>query len=381
MIPIARPELGALEQDAASRAIASGWVSQGPRCIEFEGAVASRLTLSHARAVNSCTNAILLTLIALGVKPGDEVIVPAFTCVAALNPIELLGATPVPIDIEAETFSITPRGLEAAVTGRTRGVLMAHLFGFAADVEPVAEVCQRRGLWLMEDIALGFGATIGGRPVGSFGDAAVLSFHPRKLITTGEGGMVVTNRADLANVVGMLRNYGASRASWERHHQRLFDLPTYTVAGLNCKMTDIQAAVGIEQVRRMDSFIEARACLAKRYDGAFQGLDWLVPVVPRAGSTSSWQSYVLRVEPSRFAPQPGVRDRLLAHLDAHGVAAVQSAQGMHTIDYYSQKYGWAVDRYPVADSADRSTLCLPIFPSLTSNEQDAVIEAVCSFGP
>jgi dTDP-4-amino-4,6-dideoxygalactose transaminase len=377
MIPIARPELGELEQDAASRAIASGWVSQGPRCLEFEAAVATRLDLSHARAVNSCTNAILLTLIALGVKAGDEVIVPAFTCVAALNPIELLGATPVPVDIDAETFSITARGLEEAVSVRTRGVLMAHLFGLAAHVEPVADVCQRRGLWLIEDIALGFGATIGQRPVGSFGDAAVVSFHPRKLITTGEGGMVATNSADIADAVGMLRNYGASRPAWERHHKRLFDLPAYTVAGLNCKMTDIQAAVGIEQVRRMDSFIEARTCIAQRYDDAFQRLDWIEPVAPRDGSIPSWQSYLLRVASSRN----GVRDRLLAHLDAHGVAAVQSAQGMHTINYYSQKYGWAGDHFPTADIADRSTLCLPIFPSLSPQEQDVVIEAVCSFRP
>lgn len=379
MIPIARPELGAAELDAAARAIESGWVSQGPRCLEFEAAVASRLGVSHARAVNSCTNAILLALIALDVRAGDEIIVPAFTCVAALNPIELLGATPVPVDVELDAFGISPDALDAAVTARTRGMLMAHLFGLSAPIKPLVDSCRRHGIWLIEDIALGFGARLGDRAVGSFGDAAVISFHPRKLITTGEGGMVVTNRADVAERVGMLRNYGASRPAWERHHQRLFELPLYTVAGLNCKMTDIQAAIGAEQVRRMDSFISARTQIARRYDEAVRKLAWIDLVVPCAESTPSWQSYVVRIRSSRVSADPSIRDRLLEHLDGRGIAAVQSAQAMHTIDYYVRKYGWSSEQFPNAAMADCSTLCLPIFPALSASEQDAVIDAVCSF--
>lgn len=384
MIPIARPGVTEAEIAAAVAAMRSGWISQGPRSAEFEAAVAKRIGVDHARAVNSCTNAILLTLLALGVQEGDEIIVPAFTCAAALNPIEILRAVPVPVDIELTSFGLQRRDLEKATTARTRGVLLAHLFGFATNVEPIAAHCRENALWLIEDIALGFGALMSGRSVGSFGDAAVLSFHPRKLITTGEGGMVVTNRADIAESVGALRNYGAERPAWERHTQRLFELPHYSHAGLNCKLTDIQAAIGIEQVKRMDEMIAARAAIAARYDEAFKALSWATPVKPLPETIPSWQSYVLLI--SDAAPTPvndgaSVRERLLEHLYSRGVASVQGAQAMELVDYYRARYpGWS-ERFPKALRADRTSLCLPIFPSLASVEQDRVIEAVLEFQP
>jgi perosamine synthetase len=220
MIPIVRPELGEAEKKAAADAVASGWVSHGARCVEFESLVAARLDVRYGRSVNSCTNAILLTLLALGLEPGDEVLVPAFTCVAALNPIVLLGGVPVPVDVELSSFAMTVSELELAITAKTRGVIFAHLFGLCGDVEPVAALCRDRGIWLIEDIALGLGSSISGRALGTFGDAAALSFHPRKLITTGEGGMIASNRRDVADAVAALRNYGASRPAWERHNQR-----------------------------------------------------------------------------------------------------------------------------------------------------------------
>lgn len=380
-IPIVRPYLGEEERAAALRAMESGWVSHGPQCAEFERAIAAQVGVAHGRAVNSCTNAILLTLLALGLEPGDEVIVPAFTCVAALNPIELLGGVPVPVDVEPTSFGIDPRQLKAALTARTRGVVFAHLFGLAGDVAPVAAACREHGLWLIEDIALGLGATVGDQAVGSFGDAAVLSFHPRKLITTGEGGMVVTDRAELADAVAALRNYGASRPAWERHNQRLFDLPTYLVAGLNCKLTDIQGAIGVEQARRVPDLIAARRRLAHRYLDAFEGLGWLTCARPRAGTESAWQSFVVVVGGDAIRPEAAgeARDRLLVHLDEGGIAAVQGAQAMPLIDYYAERYGWPPTDYPCALGADRTSLCLPLFPTLSDTDLDAVIDAVARF--
>jgi perosamine synthetase len=381
MIPIVRPHFGAEESAAALRAIESGWVSHGPRTAEFERAIAAEVGVAHGRAVNSCTNAILLTLLALGLRPGDEVIVPAFTCVAALNPIELLGGVPVPVDVELTSFGIDPAQLEAAITPRPRGVVFAHLFGLAADVEPVAAVCRARGLWLIEDIALGLGARAGGRAVGSFGDAAVLSFHPRKLLTTGEGGMVVTDSAELADKVAALRNYGASRPAWERHNQRLFDLPTYLVAGLNCKLTDIQGAIGVEQARRLPELIAARCRIAARYLDAFDALGWLSCARPRPGTDASWQSFVLVLGGEQLSGEEAVaaRDRLLVHLDEHRIAGVQGAQAMPLIQYYEERYGWPAAAYPRALFADRASLCLPMYPALSEADQDTVIEAVTGF--
>ena len=377
MIPIVRPELGEAERAAALRAIESGWISHGPRCVEFEAAVAARLGLAHGRAVNSCTNGILLTLLALDVRPGDEVIVPAFTCVAALNPIALLGATPVPVDVEPSAFGLEAGAVAAAITDRTRGIIFAHLFGFAADLASVASLARERGLWLIEDIALGFGALDDGRPVGTVGDAAVLSFHPRKLITTGEGGMVATDRDDLAERVAALRNYGASRPAWERHNARLSDLPVYAAPGLNCKLTDIQAAIGVEQVRRLDALIAARGAIAERYTAALGGLGWAELLLPRPRTTPSWQSFVLVVR----GEDPTLRGRLLEHLETNGIAAVQGAQAMHAIDFCERRYAWPAARFPHADAADRDTLCLPIFPSLPPEDQERVIAAVLAFRP
>jgi perosamine synthetase len=382
MIPIVRPALSDAETSAAVRAIESGWISHGPRCVEFEQLVAARLGVDHARAVNSCTNGILLTLLALGLRRGDEVIVPAFTCVAALNPIEILGAVPVPVDIELEAFGMTTAAVANAITERTRGVLFAHLFGLAADVQSINALCKQRGLWLVEDIALGFGASFNGSAVGSHGDAAVLSFHPRKLITTGEGGMVASRTPELIADVTALRNYGASRPAWERHNQRLFDLPTYAAPGLNCKLTDIQAAIGIEQVRRIDDFIAARTAIAMEYHNAFEDLGWASPVMQRENTVPTWQSYALVIggkttetRQSRFE----MRDRLLEHLAACGVSAVQGAQAMHNIDFCRERHPWRSEDFPNAEIADRCIVCLPIFPGLSDADRSKVIESVVTF--
>jgi dTDP-4-amino-4,6-dideoxygalactose transaminase len=381
MIPIVRVQLADAEIQAAKAAIESGWVSQGPRCAEFEARIASHVGVAYGRAVNSCTNAILLTLIALGVGPGDEIIVPGFTCVAALNPIRILGAVPVPVDVEPVAFGIDPNLLEQAITSRTRGVLFAHLFGLAADASSVGAICARRNLWLLEDIALGFGATDGGRPVGTVGKAAVMSFHPRKLITTGEGGMVLTDDATIATSVASLRNYGASVQSWDRHHAKLFELPGYAFAGLNCKLTDIQAAVGVEQSARVSDFIERRTHIARQYDEAFRDLPWAEAPRPRPGTAPSWQSYVLRVLPPQLgtAAAASARDRLFEHLYGRGVASVQGAQAMHRIALYADAYGWHPGDFPHSEEADRYTACLPIYPSMSEAEVADVIDAVRSF--
>lgn len=384
-IPIARPLIGDEEKASAVRALDSGWISHGPNCMAFEQQVAGYLGVRHGRAVNSCTNAIVLTLLALGLQPGDEVIVPGFTCVATLNPVELLGGVCVPVDVDLATFAIDPDAVEAAVTERTRGIIVAHLFGLPADIQALSAIADRRGLWLVEDIALGLGASVGGRMVGSFGTAAVLSFHPRKIITTGEGGMVTCNDDRIADDVAALRNYGASTPSWSRHSGSLFRLPTYARIGLNCKLTDIQGGIGVEQMRRLPAILTERAAIAARYRAELADLDWIeMPAAP-AGTVGADQSFVLLVRDGAGGRTPRelaeVRERLWRHMERCGVASVQAAQAMFTIDYYAAKYAWPAEAFPRSAVAEYTSVCLPIFPGLTDEEQARVVEAVRTFDP
>jgi perosamine synthetase len=382
-IPIARPVLGRAEQEAAIAAMSSGWVSQGPQCVAFERLMAELIGVRHARAVNSGTSAIHLALVACGVGPGDEVIVPAFTCVATLNPLEHIGAFPVLVDVERTSFGLDPNLLPDAITNRTRAIILVHPFGLAADVETTRQHADRHGLVLIEDTALGLGAKVGDRMAGSFGEAACFSFHPRKMITTGEGGMVVTDSEEIAERVGRLRNYGASTQAWARHQGELFELPAYEEAGYNYKLTDIQAAIGRQQASRLSDFISMRQQIAARYDEALSGLDWLrLPARP-PGRTHVHQSYVCLVDPpgADVDALSAVRRRLWQHLAASGIATVQGAQAMNTIAYYQRKYRWKPADHPCALYADLASVALPIFPGLTEDEQEAVVSCVRSFRP
>jgi len=383
-IPIARPYLDSDEEHAVIEVLKSGWISQGPRCIEFERALANFVGVKHGRAVNSGTSAIHLALLACDIQPGDGVIVPAFTCVATLHPLEHIGARPLLVDIDLDTFGLEVGKLAEAITTRTKAIIIVHLFGLAADVEEVISFASHHGLKVIEDTALGLGARLGDRYAGSFGDAACLSFHPRKMITTGEGGMVLTNSDDVAARVAELRNYGASVPAWERHRDNLFDLPVYERAGYNYKLTDIQAGIGLEQVKKLPAILQMRREIAQRYDEALADLPWLQLPQEPASRTHAYQSYVclLRADnDSDLDAVEAVRRRLWQHLANHGIASVQGAQAMPTIAFYRRKYGWKPQDSPVALRVDKTSVALPIYPGMTSEEQQQVIRTVRSFRP
>jgi dTDP-4-amino-4,6-dideoxygalactose transaminase len=374
-VAIAKPFFDGSEERAVADVLRSGWVSQGRKVQEFERAVADFVGVPHARAVNSGTSALHLLLLALGVGPGDEVIVPAFTCVATLNPIEQVGATPVPVDIDLETFGMDPGQLARAFSARTRAIIIVHLFGLPARVEAAQSAAAAAGIPVIEDAALGFAGRIGERQVGTFGDAAFLSFHPRKMITTGEGGMVLTRSAALAEKVAALRNYGASVAATERHAAALYDLPEYPYAGLNCKLTDVQAAIGCEQMRKLPEILERRRRIAGVYTAALADLPWISLPAALPGRTHVFQSYTCMLRQEHVHR----RAALFRHLQECGVASVQGAQAIATTEYYQRRYGWQAELHPAALYADRATFCLPIYPGLPEAEQRQVIEAVRSF--
>ena len=371
VIPISRPYLGDEEARAVEQALASGWVAQGPRVEEFERRFAAFSGVAHAVAATSCTTALHLAVAALGAGPGDEVVVPAFTWIATANAVAYTGARPVFCDVSLDTFNLDAEALAAAVGERTVGLLPVHLFGLAADMAAVAAVAGRHGLWVVEDAACAVGTRQAGRHAGAFGDAGCFSFHPRKTLTTGEGGMLVTGDAGLAGRARSLRDHGSSRSGHTRHAaSRAFELADHDVLGFNYRMTDVQAAIGCAQLERADWLLAERARLAARYGEGLAGVEWLrLPSTPE-GETHGWQSYVCLTR--------GIdRDALMATLEEEGIA---TRPGTHAPPETSA-YGGRTGEFPNAHLAARLSLALPLYAGLTDAEQDRVIEALATAQP
>lgn len=379
-IPIAKPYLGDEERAAILRPLETGWLVQGPYVAEFERRFAGYTHAGHAVATTSCTTALHLAAAALGVKPGDEVIVPGFTWVSTANVIESLGGRAVFCDIELDSFNIDVAAIEPLVTPRTVGVIPVHLFGLAADMDPILSLARARKLWVLEDAACSFGGWYQGRHTGTLGDAGCFSFHPRKSITTGEGGMVTTARADLDPILRSLRDHGASRSDLERHTEKDgFLLADYDRLGYNYRMTDIQAALGCAQLDRADFILRTRTEIARRYDDLLRDVDWLARPTTPAGYVHGYQAYVtlFRPEESTLANYERLsarRDRVMRDLEEHGVATRQGTHAPIAVGYYREKYELHPEAYPRSLFADRLTLALPLYVGLTADDQAYVVD-------
>jgi dTDP-4-amino-4,6-dideoxygalactose transaminase len=381
-IPITRPLLGEAEIAALRGPLESGWLVQGPEVAAFEAAFARYTGARHALASTSCTTALHLAVTALGLRPGDEVIVPAFTWVSTANVVEYQGARPVFADIDLATFNVDPAAVRAAVTDRTVGIIPVHLFGRAADMDPLLDLAARRGLWVVEDAACGFGATWRGRHVGTLGDAGAFSFHPRKSITTGEGGMLTTDDDRLADLVVSLRDHGSTRTDLDRHSGSGGSLlPEYPRLGFNYRMTDIQGALGRVQLARAVEILDGRRRAAHAYGRLLAGLDWLgLPDEP-AGDRHGWQAYVALFQPDE--PSFGQHRRLQARrnaimteLEREGIATRQGTHAPVLQPFYAQKYGLRPEDFPNATIADALSLALPLFPHITDEELERVARSL-----
>lgn len=378
-IPITRPVFGPEEQAAVLRPLASGWVVQGPFVAEFEEKFRAFTGAAHAVATSSCTTALHTAVAALGLAPGDEVIVPAFTWVATPNVVEYMGARPVFCDIDLATFNLDVAQAAALVTSRTVGIVPVHLFGLCADMDAVLALARRHNLWVVEDAACAFNAWYRERHAGLFGDAGCFSFHPRKAITTGEGGMITTGSADLAARARSLRDHGASRSDLARHLDAGgFLLADYEHLGYNFRMTDLQAAVGCAQMDRAHAIGEARARLARGYDEALADRPWLA--TPRApeGCRHGYQAYVCLFQPeppslARVDRLHAWRNRVMARLESRGIATRPGTHAPVLQGYYRRKYGCAPEAYPHAVLADRLSITLPLYPGMTPDEQACVV--------
>jgi dTDP-4-amino-4,6-dideoxygalactose transaminase len=320
------------------------------------------------------------------VGPGDEVVVPAFTWVATANVVEYVGARPVFADIDLATFNLDVASLEAAITPRTTAVIPVHEFGLAADMDAVLAVARRHGLRVVEDGACATGTFYRGRHVGTFGDAGCFSFHPRKAITTGEGGMLTTSDPELDRIVRSLRDHGASRSDRDRHEEGGgYLLAEYPHLGFNFRMTDIQGALGCTQMERADWIQERRRELAARYDELLAEVDWLRTPGAPPGDVHGYQAYVCLFAPEaptldNVVELSGRRNRLMQELEEQGIATRQGTHAVVLTRYYAEKYAIAPERYPAALLADRLTLTLPLFPQMTEEEQDFVVAALQGVG-
>lgn len=356
-VPIACPVTGDDECRAAGEAILSGWLTQGPRVAAFEKAFAARHRVAHAVAVSSCTAGLHLALEAVGVGPGDEVIVPAFTWVASANAVVYCGARPVFADIDRTTFNLDPGRVAGLVSRKTRALVAVHLFGLCADVPALRRAIPAR-VAIVEDAACAAGAAIGNTPAGGLGDVAVFSFHPRKSITTGEGGMITTNNPQIAAAAAEARNHGASVPEEERHAgPRPWLMPAFRRLGYNYRMTDIQGAVGLVQLGKLDSFIAEREKRARWYRERLGDLDWLRPPRVPPGFRHGWQSFVTMVDPSKA---PMSRDRILEKLQERGVGARPGTHAVHALDYYRDRFKLEPGDFPVALECRDRSLAIPL---------------------
>jgi perosamine synthetase len=381
MIPIAKPYFGEEERLAVQAPLETGWVVQGPHVKRFERLLAEYTGAPHALATSSCTTALHLAVAALGVGPGDEVVVPAFGWISAANVVEHLGGRPVFCDVDLTTFNASPAALESVVTDRTVGMIPVHLFGLCAELGPMLELARKRGLWVVEDAACTLGAYYHGAHAGTLGDAGCFSFHARKTITTGEGGMVTTPRDDVAELVRSLCDHGASRSDYQRHSDGTLLLSEYELVGYNFRLTDIQGALGCAQMERLPWILERRRALAARYDEALAGLDWLRTPATPDGYVHGYQAYVCL-----FAPEEAslanvgelhrLRNRLMTDLQERGISTRQGTHAAVLQNVYARKYGLRPEQFPNAYIADRLTLALPLYPQLTEAEQETVVDAL-----
>lgn len=372
-IPITKPYLGREEEKAVVRVLRSGWLAQGQKVKEFEEAVASYVGAKYAVATTSCTTSLHLALVALGIEKGDEVIVPSYTFIATANAVLYCGARPVFVDVNIETYNLDPTKIEAKITRKTKAIIPVHQVGLPCDMDAILKIAARYNLFVIEDAACALGAEYKGKKIGSLNsNAACFSFHPRKAITTGEGGMIVSNDKDLIKKVRMLRNHGASISAFDRHKTGSMNLESYSYLGYNYRMTDIQAAVGIEQLKKLDKLIQKRRRLAAKYNSAFKDNEFIIiPQVPTYAK-HIYQSYMIRI----VSNLPKSRNQIMKELEDKGVSTRPGIMTIHNQPYYLKRFPKA--DLPVTEDLSQTAIILPIYPDMTEAQQQLTVDSLLS---
>jgi len=378
MIPIIRPWMGEPEAEAARRPILSGWITQGPEVAAFEKEFAAYTGAAHACAVSNCTTALHLALLAAGVGPGDEVITVSHSYIATANSIRYCGATPVFVDIDALTFNIVPELVEAAVTPKTKAILCVHQVGMPCDLAALSEIARRHNLPLIEDAACATGSEILwngqweriGRP---HGDIACFSFHPRKIVSTGDGGMITTSNPEWDARFRLLRQHGMSVPDTVRHGSSKVVFESYAMVGFNYRMTDIQAAVGREQLKRLPEVFERRRRLAARYRELLADIPGLSAPHEPSWARSNWQSYTVTL------PEGADQRQVMQSMLDRGIATRRGVMCSHREPAYAEGgCGYGPGGLRQSEESQERNILLPLFHQLTEAQQDRVVEALRS---
>jgi perosamine synthetase len=374
IIQISQPMMGQEEWEALKEPIFSGWLTQGPKVAELQKLFAERHSVKHALAVSNCTTALHLALLAVGVKPGDEVIVPAFTWVSTANAVMYCNATPVFVDVDPVTFNIDIAKIKDKITSKTTAIIPVHLFGLCADINAIKE--QYPTLKIVEDAACAAGSGLHGKPAGSLGDIGCFSLHPRKSVTTGEGGMLTTNNDEAAALMDMLRNHGASVSEEQRHKgPKPYILPEFNLSGFNYRMTDLQGAVGVVQIKKLDKFIDERQKWADVYTKELADIPWLRTPQVAEGYKHGWQSYVLFIDETK---SPMKRNDMMEYLQQNGISTRPGTHAVHMLGYYATNYNIKPHDFMGAFQCNEFSMSIPLHNKMVEEDFHYVVEKIKS---
>ena len=374
-IAISLPVTGEDEWQAIKEPIMSGWITSGPKVNQFEKLFAEKHDVNHAIAVTSATTALHLALLSLEIGVGDEVIVPAFTWVSTANVVLYCNAKLVFVDIDTNTFNIDLKDLKRKITSKTKAIIPVHLFGLCADVFRLREIVGDK-IFIIEDAACAAGAMYKNQYAGTLGDIGCFSFHPRKSITTGEGGMITTNNKDLAEKVSMLRNHGASISEEQRHNgPKPYILPEFNLLGYNYRMTDLQGAMGVAQINKLDQFIKERSKWAQFYLDEFNNINWLKLPVIREGYKHGWQSFVTLIDESK---SPGSRNQIMEKLQNAGISTRPGTHAVHMLSYYKNLMGINDFEFPNAKAANDFSMSIPLHNRMNKDDFKYVVKVIKS---
>mgnify|MGYP006279662331 CR=1 FL=1 len=393
-IPITKPYLSDREYELVKESLDSGWLVQGPKVEEFEKKIAEFTGARYSVAINSCTSGQFIMSIILELQPDDEVILPAFTWISTANAIEFLGAKPVFCDISLDTFNINTGLIREYITTRTKAIYPVSLFGLVSDMNEISHIAANHNLRIVEDCACGLGAHIGDTHCGLFGEGGVLSFHPRKSITTGEGGMIITNHESVDRLARSLRDHGADINDYARHKaKKSFQMSEFRRLGYNMRMTDLQGAMGVAQIEKLKEILNIKAQLAREYNECLSHINWLkLPTVPE-GYQHSYQTYCTLFKPqetydalekndaNQLDKLHEERNDLMGRLEEKGIMTRPGTHSIPMQKLYQEKYGYHKMDFPYAYAAERLSIALPFYPAMTKEEKNYLFEQLNKMDP
>lgn len=359
-IPLARPCLGKDELNAVQRVLDSGFLTEASVTKEFEKEFEKYLGIKNAIATSSCTTALDLALLALDIEAGDEVIVPDFTYPATGNVVFHVGAKPILVDVDPKTYNIDPKKIEDAISSRTKAIIPVHLFGQSAEMKRIMEIAENHDLNVIEDAACGIAATHHGKKIGTFGAMSCFSFHPRKILATGEGGMLVTDDDELAERARIMKNHGIKKMVGNR--------ASFIMSGYNFRLNDIASAIGLVQLSKIPLFIRERVRLAEKYDDLLADVKEIRTPFVASGNNHAYQTYCVTIE------KENVRDRLINELAAEGIETQIGTYALHLQPLYSKDRKLENVDLSVSEGAFKNTLALPMYNGLRNEEQQYVCE-------